>query len=157
MTDLSDGRHEPLAVPSKASTRHQPVVLALEEGPGLRAAALRALTIAIERGSELIAVLVRRDTEPFTLGDGPAPRDLDELIGVARAAGIRARYLMRFGDADTIAEAARDLDAQLIVCPSGTTAGHLARTADRPVLCVQSWAPCSVDFGWRHRPPGASS
>lgn len=75
------------------------------------------------------------------------PPELDRIVLRARAAGAKARHLVRSGDTGpAILDAARRLNADVIVMGGDGACGHVLAHSDRPVLVVQSWA--EADPAW---------
>jgi nucleotide-binding universal stress UspA family protein len=125
------------------------VLLAADADPDNRAVVDRAIAIAIREHAELVAVHILPADHglPLDAGDGPVPPELDRIVLRARAVGAKARHLVRSGDTGpTILDAARRLNADLIVMGGGGACGHVLAHSDRPVLVVQSWA--EADPGW---------
>jgi nucleotide-binding universal stress UspA family protein len=125
------------------------VLLAADADPDNRAVVDRAIAIAIREHAELVAVHILPADHglPLDGGDGPVPPELDRIVLRARAAGAKARHLVRSGDLGAaILDAAHRLNADLIVMGGGGACDHVLTCSDRPVLVVQSWA--EAEPGW---------
>jgi len=132
------------------------VLLAADGRPDNRAVVDRAIAVAAREHAELVAlhVLPPNRGSRSEAGDGPVPPELDRIVVRARAADVRARYLVRSGDpAVEILRTARGLNADLIVIGTHAPCGHITLHNDRPVLVVQPWA--EADPGWDEAPAQA--
>lgn len=125
------------------------VLLAVGGLPGDRAVVDRAIAIAGSEDAQLVALHVLpadQGTQAIS-GDGPVPPELDRIVLRASAAGVRARHLVRTGEAGTeILRAARTMNADIVVMGTGTACGHVLNHGDCPTLVVRPWAEAGP--GW---------
>lgn len=132
---------------------HRPprvVLLAADARPADRATVDRAIAIAAREGSKLVALHILPGDHGSQVrdGDGPVPRELEQIVDRARRAGVDARHLVRYGDdigRETL-RAARGVDADLIVVGRSPGCGYLLRHSDRPTVVIHPWA--EVGPGW---------
>jgi nucleotide-binding universal stress UspA family protein len=135
------------------------IVVATDGSPSAGAAARVAAELARANGEELLFVTVWRELRgdfglPYLNLLAPDVRDIErewaekvtaDAAKLAQAHGVRARSLVRHGDAaEEICAVAREEEASLIVLGShgwGPVAGTLVGSALRGVL---SSAPCPV-------------
>lgn len=140
-------------VPHRVDDPWRHILVATDGRPESMAALGRALELARRDHAALTILVAEAVGAPGgPRVDRPVPAAVEVLVERGRAAGLDVDVEVRRGGAgQAIVEAARELDADLVVVgrhgrgldmPSGTaTCGYVLTHSDRPVLVVQPWAP----------------
>lgn len=145
---VADRQH----VPHRVGDPWRHILVAGDGRPESMAALSRALELARRDRAALTILVAQPIDAPGLRVNRPVPAAVEVLVERGRAAGLEVGIEVRRGGAgQAIVEAARELDADLVVVgrhgrgldmPSGTaTCGYVLTHSDRPVLVVQPWAP----------------